>query len=54
MSDLAPIDEKKYRATQRWMRRQRMLGPFRRLWHRMLRHEVGRYACFTCDMDLPR
>jgi hypothetical protein len=41
-------------ATERWMRRQRLLSPFRAVWHRLLSHEVGRYACFTCDMDLPR
>lgn len=40
-------------ATDRWMRRQRLLSPCRRVWHRLLQHEVGKYACFTCDMDLP-
>ena len=34
--------------------RQRLLSPFRAVWHRLMRHQVGRYACFTCDMDLPR
>jgi hypothetical protein len=40
-------------AMRRWMRRQRLKTPFRKVWHRVLRHELGRYACFTCDMDLP-
>ena len=47
------VDLEQYAATRRWMRRERIKTPFRRVWHRLLRHEVGRYACFTCDMDLP-
>jgi hypothetical protein len=38
---------------EKWMRRERLKTPFRRVWHRMIGHEVGKYACFTCDMDLP-
>lgn len=46
-------DWKREKAMRRWMRRKRLATPFRKVWHRMLRHEVSRYACVTCDMDLP-